>query len=236
MADTAIADVQRRATEKLPHFVYPPAKPKLTSSGQSLLLVSDNLEKHEMLIKATLATTTVVAVKYDTWSLDALWGAIERRVPAGTKFDAVGILDHGAPGRFCLLKSVGGGDIDLADLATDASIAAFFKGIGGLVKPGGRIDLLGCSVAAGPAGRALLAQVEALTGVTVTASTDKTGGAEGADWVMETHGLDVAKDYFDKEKIAAWKEAALLPLVPIAAGLFGFSAGVATGGKIAGVL
>ena len=52
MADTVIADVQRRATEKLPHFVYPPAKPKLT---QSLLLVSDNLEKHEMLIKATLA-------------------------------------------------------------------------------------------------------------------------------------------------------------------------------------
>ena len=236
MADTAIAEVQRRATEKLPHFVYPPAKPKLTSSGQSLILVSDNLEKHEMLIKATLATTTVVAVKYDTWSLDALWGAIERRVPAGTKFDAVGILDHGAPGRFCLLKSVGGGDIDLADLATDASIAAFFKGIGSLVKPGGRIDLLGCSVAAGPEGRALLAKVEALTGVTVTASTDKTGGAEGADWEMETHGLDVAKDYFDKEKIAAWKEAALLPLVPIAAGLFGFSAGVATGGKIAGVL
>ena len=235
MSDTAIAEVQHRATEKLPHFVYPPAKPKLTSGTQTLLLVSDNLEKHEMLIKATLATTTVVAVKYDTWSLDALWGAIERRVPAGTKFDAVGILDHGAPGRFCLLKSVGGGDIDLADLAS-SDIAAFLKALGGLVKPGGRIDLLGCSVAAGPAGRALLAQVEALTGVTVTASTDKTGGAEGADWEMETHGLDVAKDYFDKEKIAAWKEAALLPLVPIAAGLFGFSAGVATGGKIAGVL
>ncbi len=50
MADTAIAEVQRRATEKLPHFVYPPAKPKFTSSGQSLILVSDNLEKHEMLI------------------------------------------------------------------------------------------------------------------------------------------------------------------------------------------
>ena len=217
MSDTAIAEVQRRATEKLPHFVYPPAKPKLTSSGQSLLLVSDNLEKHEMLIKATLATTTVVAVKYDTWSLDALWGAIERRVPAGTKFDAVGILDHGAPGRFCLLKSVGGGDIDLADLATDASIAAFFKGIGGLVKPGGRIDLLGCSVAAGPAGRALLAQVEALTGVTVTASTDKTGGAEGADWVMETANLQVIPSYFHADKLGEWKEAAFLPFLAGAA-------------------
>ena len=212
MSDTAIAEVQRRATEKLPHFVYPPAKPKLTSSGQSLILVSDNLEKHELLIKATLATTTVVAVKYDTWSLDALWGAIERRVPAGTKFDAVGILDHGAPGRFCLLKSVGGGDIDLADLAS-SDIAAFLKALGGLVKPGGRIDLLGCSVAAGPEGRALLAQVEALTGVTVAASTDKTGGAADADWEMETHGLNVAKDYFDVEALKEWKHAAIAPLL-----------------------
>ena len=209
MADTAIAEVQRRATEKLPHFVYPPAKPKLTSGTQTLLLVSDNLEKHELLIKATLATTTVVAVKYDTWSLDALWGAIERRVPAGTKFDAVGILDHGAPGRFCLLKSVGDGDIDLADLAS-SDIAAFLKHLGGLVKPGGRIDLLGCSVAAGPAGRALLAQVEALTGVTVTASTNNTGGAEGADWVMETANLQVIPSYFHADKLGEWKEAAFI--------------------------
>ena len=116
---------------------------------RTLLLVSDNLPEHEMLIKATLATTTVVAVKYDSWSLADLGDAISKSAPPGTAFDAVGILDHGAPGRFCLLKSVGGGDIDLADLATDASIAAFFKGIGSLVKPGGRIDLLGCSVAAG---------------------------------------------------------------------------------------
>ena len=206
MADTAIAEVQRRATEKLPHFVYPPAKPKLTSGTQTLLLVSDNLEKHELLIKATLATTTVVAVKYDTWSLANLSDAINKRAPAGTKFDAVGILDHGAPGRFCLLKSVGGGDIDLADLAS-SDIAAFLKELGGLVKPGGRIDL---SVAAGPAGRALLAQVEALTGVTVTASTNNTGGAEGADWVMETANLQVIPSYFHADKLGEWKEAAFI--------------------------
>ena len=180
---------------------------------RTLLLVSDNLPEHELLIKATLATTTVVAVKYDSMSLADLGDAISKSAPAGAAFDAVGILDHGAPGRFCLLKSVGGGDIDLADLATDASIAAFFTGIGGLVKPGGRIDLLGCSVAAGPEGRALLAQVEALTGVTVAASTDKTGGAADADWEMETHGLNVAKDYFDVEALKEWKHAAIAPLL-----------------------
>ena len=180
---------------------------------RTLLLVSDNLPKHELLLDAALASATVVAVKYDQWSLGELIDAINKSAPAGTTFDAVGILDHGAPGRFCLLKSVGGGDIDLADLATDASIAAFFTGIGGLVKPGGRIDLLGCSVAAGPEGRALLAQVEALTGVTVAASTDKTGGAADADWEMETHGLNVAKDYFDVEALKEWKHAAIAPLL-----------------------
>ena len=123
---------------------------------------------------------------------------VRRRAP----FDAVGILDHGAPGRFCLLKSVGDGDIDLADLATDASIAAFLKHLGGLVKPGGRIDLLGCSVAAGRP--ALLAQVEALTGVNVTASTDKTGGAADADWVMETDN-STCEGLFRREAVKEWR-------------------------------
>ena len=145
----------------------------ITTMGKprKLLLVSDNLPEHQLLLDAALASATVIAVKYDSWSLSALSDAISKSA-GGTKFDAVGILDHGAPGA-CLLKSVGGGDIDLADLAS-SDIAAFLKALGGLVNPGGRIDLLGCSVAAGP-GPTLLAKVEALTGVTVTASTDKTG-------------------------------------------------------------
>ena len=201
---------------------------------RTLLLVSDNLPEHELLIKATLATTTVVAVKYDSMSLADLGDAISKSAPAGTAFDAVGILDHGAPGRFCLLKSIGGGDIDLADLATDASIAAFFKGIGGLAKPGGRIDLLGCSVAAGPEGRALLAQVEALAGVTVTASTDKTGGAADADWEMETHGIQVGAQYFDVEALKKWKHTAIAPLLGLglAAVPVGFGAVTAALGGI----
>jgi len=58
----------------------------------------------------------------------------------------------------------------------------------------------------------------------VTASIDKTGGAADADWMMETHGLNVAKDYFDKAKVAAWKEAAAAPaFIPalVTAGFFG---------------
>ena len=199
----AAASMHASSTTAFSKLSIPEAVPR------RLLLVSDNLPEHEMLIKAALPMTTVVAVKYDSMSLADLGDAISKSAPAGAAFDAVGILDHGAPGRFCLLKSVGGGDIDLADLAS-SDIAAFLKALGGLVKPGGRIDLLGCSVAAGPEGRALLAQVEALTGVTVAASTDKTGGAADADWEMETHGLNVAKDYFDVEALKEWKHAAIV--------------------------
>ena len=199
----AAASMHASSTTAFSKLSIPEAVPR------RLLLVSDNLPEHEMLIKAALPMTTVVAVKYDSWSLAALSDAINKSAPAGTAFDVVGILDHGAPGRFCLLNSVGGGDIDLADLAS-SDIAGFLKDLGGLVKPGGRIDLLGCSVAAGPEGRALLAQVEALAGVTVTASTDKTGGAADADWEVETHGLNVATDYFDVEALEKWKHAAII--------------------------
>ena len=167
---------------------------------RTLLLVSDNGGPSTRCSSRQTATTTVVAVKYDSMSLADLGDAISKSAPAGAA-DAVGILDHGAPGRFCLLKSVGGGDIDLADLATDASIAAFFKWIGGESSPGGRIDLLGCSVAAGPEGRALLAQVEALAGVNVTASTDKIGGAADADWEMETRRHPSRRTSLDVEAL-----------------------------------
>ena len=118
--------------------------------------------------------------------------------------------------------------------SSSKAIAAFLKALGGLVQPGGRIDLLGCSVAAGPEGRALLAQVEALAGVTVTASTDKTGGAADADWEMETHGIQVGAQYFDVEALKKWKHTAIAPLLGLglAAVPVGFGAVTAALGGI----
>ena len=106
---------------------------------------------------SSMRRSTVVAVKYDQWSLGDLIDAINKDAPAGpsTRWAA----------RPFLLKSVR--DVETGGLATDASIAAQGPR---RVKPGGR-----GSAARWPPGRsrALLAQVEALTGVTVTASTDK---------------------------------------------------------------
>ena len=163
-----------------------PAKP-------SLLLVSDNLRRFELLIRAALPNTTIVPVKYESWSLDQLAAAINERVRPGHKFASVGFLDHGKPGQFCLLRSIAGGAVKLQDINNDPQLAAFLTGLVGLVHQGGRIDLLACSTAAGPEGAALIAKLESLTpGVNWAASTDMTGSDEkGGDWILETDGVDV---------------------------------------------
>ena len=136
-------------------------------------------------------------------------------------YDVVGLLDHGAPGRFCLLKSVGDGDVDLKDLEKDdpkdESLRSFFDELGDLIEEEGRLDLLGCSVAASAEGLELIAALEELTGVTVAASVDQTGGAPDADWEMETEDLTVAADYFDEVQLAEWKEAAFVITGTVAA-------------------
>lgn len=177
--------------------------------SSAILFVSDNLTRYELLIQAALDTTIVVPIKYATWSMADLKAAVDERVPPDATFDAVGFIDHGEPGEFCLLKSVAGGAVSLADLEHNVELASFFKEMAGYVKSGGRIDLMACEVAAGPSGKALLAHLEALTKVKVTASIDKTGTAsKGGNWVMESSAIDVVLDYFVPEKLLKWNHVA----------------------------
>ena len=213
------------APELRPHELIHNAiaeKASITSGPpRALLLVSDNLDKHELLVKAALPATTVIVVRYSEWTLEQLWDAIEEATEEDELYDVVGLLDHGAPGRFCLLKSVGDGDVDLKDLEKDdpkdESLRSFFDELGDLIEEEGRLDLLGCSVAASAEGLELIAALEELTGVTVAASVDQTGGAPDADWEMETEDLTVAADYFDEVQLAEWKEAAFVITGTVAA-------------------
>ena len=170
-----------------------------------LLLVSTALPDHEVLVGAARTNVTVVAVDYDAWSADDLIAAL----PTSRGFASVGLLDHGAPGEFRLLASLAGGAVDLADLAADATLTGLFKTLGALIKPGGRLDLLACSV--GVDGAALLEELSRLTGVTVAASTDATGAAaKGGDWTLELGAVDAAAAYFDGGSLEGWQHTAAL--------------------------
>jgi len=227
------------------------------NSQPRILLVSDNLPFFEQIIKATKDCVCIVPVQYKSWSLEDLKKAIEMRAGEPAKqFASVGLLDHGAPGEFCLLDSVGGGSIDLGDFqdANGQDIIAFFKWLAGYVRApsdlhkwqedlSARIDLLACSVAAG-SGMKLLAHLENVTQVNWAASIDKTGAGpeveDGFDWDLETEKDlgSVAPCYFHVEEIAKWQHAArgFWQGVGMIAGGAVFAAGcVATGGGLAAV-
>lgn len=81
--------------------------------------------------------------------------------------------------------------------------------------PGGRIDLLACSVAKGADGLAFVKKLEEVSGVTVAASTDKTGagaGVEGGfDFLLEMGRVDAASVYFTARgasSIRMWRHKA----------------------------
>ena len=194
-----------------------------------MLLVSSNLPDYEVVLQAATSNVVVVAVQYDSWSIEDLKAAIIKRAdePDGD-FSSIGIFDHGAPGEFCLLKSVKGGSIDLADtlsLSKENEVIAFFKWLATYLDKDEdpRIDLLGCSIAKGARGEGLIAHLEKEIGVNFAASTDDTGVGEGAedgmDFVMETEGdeFDVVDLYFDEEDIRDWKHTARSAIVALRA-------------------
>ena len=77
-----------------------------------MLLISNNLPCSEIIAAAVLPNVVVVPVQYEIWSLDDLRAAI-KEAAQGRTFTTIGLFDHGRSGEFCLLKSVGGGAIDL---------------------------------------------------------------------------------------------------------------------------
>jgi hypothetical protein len=112
---------------------------------------------------------------------------------------AVHIVAHGEPGAL----QIGSTRLDGATLLQRAAeVAAWGDALGT------EADLLlyGCELAAQPAGQALLADLAALTGADVAASTDATGSAlRGGDWTLEAAtGAIQAARAFSAEAEGHW--------------------------------
>eukprot|EP00965_Chrysotila_dentata_P171084 5645679-Pleurochrysis_carterae.AAC.1 len=77
--------------------------PQETAPAPRLLLLSDNLPKYELVVRA--AVVEVLVVNYEEWSLDDLCRSIHEHA-AGRLFETIGIFDHAQPGKFGLLACV----------------------------------------------------------------------------------------------------------------------------------
>ncbi len=96
-----------------------------------------------------------------------------------TGVGSIAIVGHGASGSI----NVGTTVLNDADLAAHADA---LKAIGAAVKPGGTLDLFSCDTAAGPQGRAFIADLAKAAGVTVDAATHQIGRtATGPDWTLD---------------------------------------------------
>lgn len=172
---------------------------QVDESKGRLLLVSSNLPEFELLASSAKENVIVVQVDYHNWQLQDLANSIISAAGLPTKqLASIGIIDHGTPGSFCLLKSVGGGTVDLPQIQQSPELQNFFKFLATYVEaprelhkwrkdPYSRIDLMACSVAADAEGEKLIQFLEDITMVNWAASCDKTGHADlGGNWVMET--------------------------------------------------
>ena len=72
----------------------------------------------------------------------------------------------------------------------------------GLLTKGGRIDILGCNVAAEHEGKQLIEQLESRYTMDFAGSTDVTAATGEGDMILESDDIDACEHYFDVVKLA----------------------------------
>lgn len=204
------------------------------AEGPRLIIISDHVKDHSLLLDAVIGTTRAVELKYEEDSLDSLLDKINvaARGAEGTLL-SIALLDHGANGEFFFLKGL---NVTVETLKANAQLREFFKAVARLLRRDkdaldreestdsenfgirrsvsiaatqhrmGEIHLLACSLAAaGGKKAALVTSLEDIMDVNVCASVDVTSHAEeGGNWILETDDRDVAAMYFDADKLSKW--------------------------------
>jgi len=194
-----------------------------------LILISDDLEGHEILLRALRDHVVCVSVKFKLWSLEDLTKAIHAAAGVPNRqYASVAFMDHGDDGYFRLLEKLG--PVDMKSLQSNIDLVQFFTFIASYVlapvhRPEApqldltaRIDLFSCNTGRGKKGKELLSFLENLTRVNWAASTNKTGkDGEQFDYVMETEtslGLSsVHPCYWDEERLKKWEGTCVAPLL-----------------------
>jgi len=179
----------------------------------ALLIVSEGSQLAEVFTKSALDTTEVILVKHGATFAQVLASVGK----LGATYDVVGVKDHGHDGFF----NLGGNEADLHTIDQNDFIVAFLKELGTRVKPGGRLELLGCAVEAGAEGQKPLDRLQARVGVKVAAllERDSNGLVIGRDGAaVNMHDEPVVSEYFDLAAVGTYIEAFVGPLKSAVAG------------------
>ncbi len=195
------ADVARSAVERTLAALLERDGP--SDPAPRILAISSSVEQADVLAEAAADGVQAMIFDGEQATLDGLLDQIGQALN-GRLAESIALGTHGsADGGFAL---VGGRAVNLESLQ-DPEMQAFWKALGAMVGPGGRIDLLACDAAATPEGQALVDDLENLTGVNFAASVNITGNVlQGADWILETDQIMAGAIYFDGARLADFDE------------------------------
>ncbi|MFY0731792.1 VCBS domain-containing protein [Pseudomonas sp. NFX15] len=154
----------RAATEQAP------------SAARSLLVLDSRIENRDQLLAQLPANVTAIVVNVGEDGLAAISAALAQL----GKVDSIQVMSHGAAGQFTLgNRTVTSDNVD--------QLAQTLEQWRNNLTPGADIQLYGCDIGAGVAGKTLVTELARWTGADVGASSNDTGSAKaGGDWTLET--------------------------------------------------
>ncbi|MEG0007306.1 MAG: VCBS domain-containing protein [Aeromonas sp.] len=150
-------------------------EPAQTTPPRHLLVIDTRIEQAQPLTEHLDANTSLLLIDKQA---DAL-AAITAKLSQLGQVDSIQILSHGSAGQFTL----GNRTLTADNLA---SVGQQLQGWQSHLSPDADIQLYGCRVGAGDAGKALVSALAQWTGADVAASSDDTGASsKGGDWDLE---------------------------------------------------
>ncbi|CAD5105836.1 VCBS domain-containing protein [Zestomonas carbonaria] len=181
----AAASVDHQNAERDGDTPHPTPAPTNTEApaARHLVVLDKRVENREALTADIADSVEVLVLDGQQDSLAAISAALARL----GKVDSLQIFSHGAAGQITL----GSQQVSSDNIGQFASLLG---GWGAHLNAGADIQLYGCNVGEGSAGRSLVDQLARLTGANVAASSDATGSAgKGGDWDLEVRHGDIDK-------------------------------------------
>jgi len=156
---------------------------RAASSARSLLVLDARLENKEQLLSQLPGNVTAIVVNSGEDGLAAISAALAQL----GQVDSIQVLSHGAAGQFTL----GNRTVSAENIGQLGQNLQQWREH---LSAGADIQLYGCSVGAGEAGKTLVSELTRWTGADVAASNNDTGSsAAGGDWNLETRVGDIDK-------------------------------------------
>jgi VCBS repeat-containing protein len=160
-----------------------PATEQAPSAARTLLVLDSRIENREQLVAQLPGNVTAIVVNPGEDGLAAISAALAQL----GKVDSIQVMSHGAAGQFTLgNRTVTADNVD--------QLGQTLEQWRNNLTQGADIQLYGCDIGAGAAGKTLVAELARWTGVDVAASSNDTGSTRaGGDWNLETRVGDIDK-------------------------------------------